>query len=151
MLSPSEFTVGKVGNARPLSLILPIKKNEETLLIGQFNGTVVATFLSGQHKSLFFESEGNTSWGGLIIPNVRIEVDETSVVDPHRADAPPLSVTRIDTRFVVTAKCERPFGDSKLVTLHDNLESAGEFQAAFTKWQIVVGEIQNKRTIWSSA
>ena len=93
MLSPSEFTVGKIGNAKPLSLILPTSKYEETLLVGQLDDLPTAVFLSGQHKSMFFKTEGNESWGGLIIPSVRIEIDETSFVDEYSSEAPLLSVT----------------------------------------------------------
>ena len=64
MLSPSEFTIGKVGIAKPLSLILPTSKYEETLLVGQLNDVPTAVFLSGHHKSMFFQAEGNESWGG---------------------------------------------------------------------------------------
>lgn len=150
MLSPSEFTVGKVGDAKPLSLILPTNTYEETILVGQVNGAATAVFLTGQYRSLFFESEGNENWGGLIIPNVRIEVDETSPVDAYRSDAPKLSVIRIDTRLVLAAKSERSFGRIVQVVLHDSLVSSGEFQAAFTNWQVVVGEGQNKRIVWSA-
>lgn len=150
MLSPSEFTVGKIGAAKPLSLILPTSKYEETILVGQFNEVAVAVFLSGQHKSQFFESEGNERWGGLIIPSVRVEIDETSFVDAYSADAPPLSVIRTDKRLAVVTKTERSFGHSMQVVLHDDLMSAGEFQAAFTNWQIVLGEGQNKRIMWSA-
>lgn len=149
MLSPNEFTIGKIEDAKPLSLILPTSKYEETMLVGQSNKAAVAVFLTGHHKALFIESEGNKSWGGLIIPDVRIEIDETSCVDAYNTDAPFLSVTRIDTRLVVAGKSEGSFGRSTLITLHDNLTSAGEYQAAFTKWQVVVGEGQNTRVVWS--
>ena len=150
MLSPSEFTVGKIGAAKPLSLILPTSKYEETILVGQFNEVAMAVFLSGQHKSQFFESEGNEQWGGLIIPSVRVEIDETSFVDAYSSGVPPLSVIRTDKRLALATKKERSFGRSIQVVLHDDLMSAGEFQAAFTNWQIVLGEGQNKRIMWSA-
>ena len=150
MLSPSEFTVGKVGIAKPLSLILPTSKYEETLLVGQLNDVPTAVFLSGQHKSMFFEAEGNESWGGLIIPSVRIEIDETSFVDEYSSEAPMLSVTRTDTKLVVAAKAERSFGRQIQITLHEGLVSSGEAKAKFANWQIVLGEGQDKRVLWTA-
>jgi len=150
LLSPSEFTVGKVGSAKALSLVLPTSKYEETILVGQIVEAATAVFLSGAHKSQFFECEGNETWGGVIIPDVRIEVDETSLVDSARSDAPPLSVIRTDTRLLLAAKTERSFGRLTHVTLHDNLAPAGEFRAEFAKWQVVVGEGQNTRVVWST-
>ncbi|WP_226781928.1 hypothetical protein [Oceaniglobus trochenteri] len=150
MLSPSEFTVGKVGAAKPLSLILPTSKYEETLLVGQLEDLPTAVFLSGQHKSMFFKTEGNESWGGLIIPSVRIEIDETSFVDEYSSEAPMLSVTRTDTKLVVAARSERSFGQVQ-ITLHEGLVSSGEAKAKFANWQIVLGEGQDKRVLWTAS
>ncbi len=150
MLSPSEFIVGKVGIATPLSLVLPTSKYEETLLVGQLNDLPMAVFLSGQHKSMFFEAEGNESWGGLIIPSVRIEIDETSLVDEYSSEAPMLSVTRTDTRLVVAASAERSFGRQIQITLHEGLVSSGGSKATFANWQIVLGEAQDKRVLWTA-
>ncbi|GFE67252.1 hypothetical protein [Litoreibacter roseus] len=149
MLSPSEFTVGKVGTAMPLSLILPTSKYEETLLVGQLDELPTAVFLSGQHKSMFFKTEGNESWGGLIIPSVRIEIDETSFVDEYSSEAPMLSVTRTDTKLVVAARSERSFGQVQ-ITLHEGLDSTGEAKAKFANWQIVLGKGQDKRVLWTA-
>ncbi len=150
MLSPNEFMIGNVGNAKPLSLVLPTNKHEVAMLVGQRNEVSVAVVLSGEHTSLSFESEGNEHWSGLIIPNVRIEIDETSFVDTYSSDKPPLSVVRTATKLVIATKSKNSFErPSKMVTLHDNLMSAGkEFQAAFTKWQVVLGDGETKRVLW---
>lgn len=150
MLSPNEFSVGKVCVAKPLSLILPTSKYEETLLIGQLNDVPTAVFLSGQHKARFFRTEGNTSWGGLIIPSVRIEIDETSFVDEYSPEAPMLSVTRTDTKLVLAAKEESSFSSRTQITLHEGLVSSGDAKAEFTNWQIVLGERQDKRVLWTA-
>lgn len=104
MLSPSEFIVGKVGSAKPLSLVLPTTKYEQTMLVGQINEVAAAVVLSGKFRSQCFESEGNKRWGGLIVPDVRVVIDETSIVDTYSTNAPSLSVIRIDTRLVIPAR-----------------------------------------------
>ncbi len=149
MLSPSEFTVGKVNSAKPLSLIQPTNSYEETLLVGQSDEATVAVFLSGPYKATLFETKENTAFGGIIIPNVQIEIDETSVVNLTRNDVPLLAVVRAGTRLEVLARSNQGFMDPKSVALYDNLESAGGFKAAFTRWQVVVGEGENKRIIWT--
>lgn len=150
MLSPSEFFVGNVGSAKPLSLILPTGKYDETMLVGHVDGAAAAVFLSGTYKSIFIESAGNDRWRGLIIPDVRIEVDETSVVGAGCNNEPFLSVVRTDKRLVIPAQRDHQFGASALITLHDDLASAGEFQAIFSNWQVVVGTDQNVRVLWST-
>jgi hypothetical protein len=65
MLSPSEFTVGKIGIAKSVSLVLPRKKYEELMLICVADGMSVAVLLSGEHAFRHFESEGNDSYAGI--------------------------------------------------------------------------------------
>ncbi len=79
MLTASEFTVGSIGQATPLSLVLPRHDHEETILIAQCQSGPAAFFLSERERFKWFESSGNNHWHGLIIPNVRIEVDESSI------------------------------------------------------------------------
>ncbi|TCN19811.1 hypothetical protein [Sinorhizobium americanum] len=150
MLSPNEFTVGTLGSAEPLSLILPRTKYEATMLVGYVDKAPAAVFLSGQFAFQYLLSTGNDNLGGLIVPGVRVEVSESSVFDPNQTSAPFGAVIRTDTRLVIRAKSEHAFGGSSSVTLHDELASAGELYAAFTKWQIVIGEGQAKRVLWQS-
>lgn len=150
MLSPSEFIVGNVRIAKPLSLVFPTETNDETLLVGKVDGAAVAVFLSGRFKSLYFNSGENDNWSGLILPNVRVEVDETSLLDADRFDVSSLAVVRTDTRLAILAKREHSLGSRTLVTLHDNLAPVGAFRATFARWQIVVGEGKNKRVVWST-
>ncbi len=146
MLSPNEFTVGYISEAKPFSLILPTSSYDETFLVGRVKGAAVAVFLTGDHKSVFIEVEGNTQWQGLIIPNVRVELDETSVSTESTA----LSMTRNGAELTVTAKAERPFRRESQVVLQSGLRTTGKISAFFNKWQIVLGEGLEKRTLWES-
>jgi hypothetical protein len=146
MLSPEEFSVGTLASATPVSLILPRSKYEEMVLIGHIDGSPAAVVLSGQFQFRFFPSAGNHNWQGLIIPNIRIEVDEESLFDADNGIALGAAV-RTDTRLIVRAKGERSLGQTTAITLHDKLETAGEHRAGFTRWQIVVGRGQDKRIL----
>lgn len=150
MLKATEFAVGHLGDASPLSLMLPRTKYEEVILVGNVEGIATAVILSGQHQFLCFAGAGNTNWKGLIIPNVHIEVDETSLFDPDASGTPPGSIVRRDTRLTIHAREERPFGSGTAVTLQDSLPSAERLRAGFTQWQIVVGEGTSKRVLWST-
>ncbi|GAA3075503.1 hypothetical protein GCM10010520_23270 [Rhizobium viscosum] len=147
MLSPREFTVGTFADAKPLSLILPRTQHEETVLFGHLNNVTMAVFLSGQNPFLSFESADNKSWMGLIVPDVSIEVDETSAFNPAAIDTPLGSVLRMDTRLAIEARTESSFR-SKAITLHNDLMPAGEFSAGFKTWQVVIGEGHSKRVLW---
>jgi len=152
MLSADEFSVGALANAIPLSLILPRNQYEAVVLIGSYQDAPAAVFLSGQFAFTFFPSADNHSWKGLIVPDVRVEVDPASLYNGDHFGGGLGSVIRVDTRLVVKAKSERFFGDGVNVTLHDNLKTCAEgYTAGFTHWQIVVGTGQDKRVLWRTS
>lgn len=150
MLSPEEFTVGSLGDAEPRSLMLQRRRPEEAILIGRLEQHRVAVLLSGQQPFIAFPSDGNHNWKGLIIPEIRIEVDPTSLFDPDRHDAPPGSVIRTDNRLVLRARPEQGGYGEILVTLHGELPAGAALTAGFTKWQVVIGEGPTKRVLWST-
>lgn len=147
MLAAEEFTVGTLGDAAPLSLILPRNKYEGTVLIGKFKELPAAVFLEGQYAFHFFESADNTSWRGLIIPNVRVEVDETSVGDHGDLG----TLIRKSTTLGIRAKRDGGFDDGTTVVLHDGLADTGDQRASFQNWQIVVGTGMDKRILWKAS
>lgn len=149
MLFANEFSVGALANATPLSLILPRNQYEATALVGTLKDTPAAVFLSGQFAFSFLPSVDNHSWKGLIIPNVRVEVDPTSLYNGDNIGGGLGTVIRMDTRLIVKAKSERFYGDGVSVTLHDGLTPCAEgYTAGFANWQVVLGEGQDKRVLW---
>lgn len=147
MLSANEFTVGTLADATPLSLILPRTRYEETILIGTFKNGPAAVFLSERYAFTFFPSADNFSWKGLIIPQVRVEVDETSITESASLGA----IMRMDTRLVIRAKRDNSFDDRAVVTLQDGLVSTNKHKAAFVRWHIVIGEGVDKRVLWKTS
>jgi hypothetical protein len=147
MLSPDEFTVGTLASAKAGSLLLPRTKYEETVLIGETDEGPTAVFLSGQFRFQCFQTSGANNWKGLIIPGVRVEVDEKSLFDPDAGGSPLGAVVRIDTRLVVRAKTDHSFGRAAKITLQSGLASAHEDSAGFAKWCVVIGEAPNKRVL----
>ncbi len=151
MLSPEEFTVGTLGDAQPLSLILPRKAYEATMLVGWRDDEPTAVILSGQYAFHYFPSVGNDNWKGLIVPKVRIEMDEASLFDPNEASGKLGDLIRLDARLAIRAKSENSYGPSAAVTLYGDLPPAGEWRAGFSKWQVVIGEGANKRILWQTS
>lgn len=151
MLSPDEFTVGALGSAQPLSLVLPRTKYEETILIGHIDQAPTAVFLSKRHAFKYFRSAENKSWKGLIVPDVRVEVDETSIFDPQASSHTLGVVIRTDTQLAIWAKSEDIYDSPVLVTLHDGLTPTVKHEAGFSGWQIVIGKGPDKRILWQSS
>ncbi|NNU40583.1 hypothetical protein G9X64_29690 [Rhizobium sophorae] len=148
MLSASEFTVGAFKDALPGSLILPRSEREETVLIGRVANAPAAVFLSERSRYEYFLTADSDNWYGLIIPNVRIEVDEKSVFDPSYGNHLG-AIQRVGTTISIRAKADRSLSANYIV-LEDGLDSVGEFKAAFTRWQVIMGEGFSKRILWQA-
>lgn len=147
MLRPHEFTVGSLADAAPLSLMLPRSKHEAMFLIGRLEDGPAAVFLDGDYRFIAFGCAEATNWKGIIVPNVRIEIDETSLCDPHSVWPPLGLLMRIDTRLVVSTKDDRNIGRQRRMLLEDGLASINELSAGFFKWNIVIGEGVDKRVL----
>jgi len=44
----------------------------------------VAIFLDGQFRIFLHGKRGNTDWTGVLVPNVTVEIDEFSLLDPSQ-------------------------------------------------------------------
>ncbi len=148
MLSLSEFTVGSIGQATPLTLVLPRSRYEDTFLIGHGSNAPAALFLSGDHQFKWFESAGNESREGLLIPNVRIEVDETSVFHPSELRPEFGTIVRKGTQLVAHAtNATRSLSRPESFVLEDGLPSTSNVEVSFLRWQIVLGSGREKRVL----
>lgn len=150
MLSTSAFTIGSIGQAAPLTLVLPRNRYEETILIGLCSNGPAALFLSGTNQFDWFESASNDSWHGLLIPKVYIEVDETSIFDPRQLESKSGTVVRKGTQLIAQANQNpgRSFRKLAPVILEDGLPPISEEEAGFLHWQIVLGSGREKRVLY---
>ncbi|MGH7025570.1 MAG: hypothetical protein ACREEB_18540 [Caulobacteraceae bacterium] len=148
MLSPDEFTVGLFATARPLSLILPRGGREQAAIIGAYDDAPTAVFLSGEYRFRSFRSDTNTTWSGLIVPDVRVEVDETSVFDPDCDGFGAGAVIRFGARLVMYSVPDPNSAQRLATVLHDNLPGTAQLRAAFLRWHVVIGTGRDKRTLW---
>lgn len=147
MLSASEFTVGTIGAATPLTLVVPRNTHEEVILIGRCSSGPAAIFLGQSHQFQWFESTGNEHWCGLLIPSVRIEVDVTSVFDPSHLHPRLGTVVRKGTQLVAQARASSIQSLSESIVLEDNLSPASADGAGFLRWQVVLGSGREKRVL----
>jgi len=149
MLSASEFTVGSIGKAIPLTLVLPRHEGEEAILIARCSCGPAALFLSENHRFQWFASAHNEHWHGLLVAGVRIEVDETSIFDPARLHAKLGTVVRQGTQLVAQAKpaSNRSVNGFEPVVLEDGLAATTDEAAGFHRWRIVIGSGRDKRVL----
>lgn len=147
MLAPEEFTVGTFASASVGSLILPRNKHEATAIVGLIDDAPTAVFLGDRFQFHYFPTAGSENWSGLIIPNVRVEVDELTAFDPAYGNSPLGTVVRAATQLSIYAKTERSFGRHGVVPLVSNLPATYNGSVGFTKWQVVLGAGPEKRIL----
>lgn len=146
MLAPEQFTVGTFASAPAGSLILPRSKHEAAAIVGTLDDAPTVVFLSEQFQFNYFPTAGAENWSGLIVPDVRIEVDQATAFDPGYGK-PLGAVIRVDTSLGVYAKTERSFGRTRAVPLILNLPAVTEGGVGFTTWQVVLGAGADKQVL----
>lgn len=147
MLSPEEFTVGTFASAPVGSLILPRNQHEAAVIVGLLDEKPTVVFLGDRFQFTYFHTAGSENWSGMIIPNVRVEVDESTAFDPWYGSSSLGAVVRSATHLGVYAKSERSFGRHQAVTLTSNLPAIDNGGVGFTKWQVVLGTGTDKRIL----
>lgn len=149
MLLPGEFTVGCIGDvATDLTLVLPRGRYEESMLITHASGSPYAIFLTGQHQFVSFGCGGNDSWNGVLIPNVSIEVDESSIFNVRDIRTPLGALIRERTQLSLVTRTDAGFWGSVKTPLIGGLPPCRQDMAAgFTNWRIFLGEGTTKREL----
>ena len=148
MLSSEEMRVDYVGKAEGLTLVVPVGKHDDWFLVTTADATPAAIFLDGDHRFVAIDCADNTNYKGLLIPNVRIEVDETSVYDTVGNYAPPGMVVRQNDGLFVATSADRMRMRSDLFALQRGLAASGvNLSAGFSKWQIVLGNDPHQRVL----
>jgi hypothetical protein len=154
MLKPSECFSGTLADITRLSLVLPREKYERHFLIVPFADKMHVIFLGIAERFESFERTRDTPWSGLIVPNVEIELDETSasVFDAQSQYAPPGALVRVKDRLQIAAK----FADrhhampGTQIPILAGLPPCSENSAVgFKRWKIVLGEGEAKRMLFT--
>lgn len=145
MLAPHEFLVGPLALASGITLLLRRDARDASFLVTSAPGEPTAIFLDGQHRFSYMPSAGNDDWTGVLVPNVAIEIDETSILDA--SEGQPLGVlVRKHTRLSIQA--HDPHRSLSTIAIVADLPACHENEsAAFARWQIVVGDGLSKRVL----
>ena len=151
MLSLQEFTAGRLCDAKPMSLFMPSSKYDATtLVVGLDDSKLFAVVLEGSHAFKGFDCTDNKAWRGMVVHPIGIEVDEKSLLDLDRYDAPTGCLIRKGDTFNIIADTDEGFRGMQPWKLLAGLPS-GEIDAkiGFTRWSVVIGNGQDKRVLFT--
>ena len=154
MIDPAECFAAPISAARGLTLVLPRSSYERACLIVPREEKLVCVCLEEFSRTgpfFAFECDDNDNWRGLLIPEVRIELDETSLHDADGRYAPRGSMARTQGELTLAVEFEGQFHTrTSGVTILDGLPPCSPHQTAcFAKWQVVLGNGDNKRVLWT--
>jgi hypothetical protein len=147
MLSPNEFSIGYIGSVTELTLVLPIESYDRACLITAAPGKPMAIVIDERDLFASFESEGNTSWKGLLVPNVVIEIDETSIFDADGWSLPCGALVRQEDKLFVSVSPDGRLQRARVPLLANLPTSDPRMKAGFKRWQISLGNGLSKRIL----
>jgi hypothetical protein len=148
MLSAEEMRVDYLGKAEGLTLVMPVGKYNEWMLVTTAYAKPTAIFLDGNHRFQAIDCENNTNYKGLLVPNVRIEVDETSAFDTSNMPIPTgMAVRQNDGLFVAAAEDHMRMRSQLFAVQRELAECGAGLSAGFSRWQIVVGDEPDQRVL----
>lgn len=141
MLSPNEFFAGQLQIAKPISLFLDLD-DHSSILVGGSADQPVGIFLDGEvaHDYLLTKEK---DWTGLVIPDLQIELDETSVYDA-RTERVLGAAVRTEKDLSICVKRQRQNGVT-FIPLVPGLPSVGELRVGFRRWSLMLGQGRDKR------
>ncbi|WP_428428780.1 hypothetical protein [Pararhizobium sp.] len=146
MLALSEFFTGTISEAPLGSLVLPRSKYDRCGIIASFNDAPMFVILGDDHRFQAFPSADNSSHKGLIVPDVGIEVDETSIAEHENWDTPLGSIVcaekEIGIRIAMIGQLSRGRSLAKLASI-----PPASVEASFSRWQVTRGSGADKRIL----
>lgn len=148
MLFPHEFSVGCIGSATQLTLVLPVGEYDRACLVTFASGEPTAIFVDERESFPAFVCKKNTSWKGILVPNITIELDESALFDVVGWSPPLGMLVRREDGIFISARLEGRIPQNTLIPIMTGLPaSQADMAAGFKKWKIVIGEGLSKRTL----
>lgn len=147
MLAVDEFIPGTLSKADPLTLVLPRDQHESTVLVVPGEGAKTAVVLDTSSQFASFECVDNTAWAGLLIPRVRIELDETSVFLTQRHGEPLGAMVRRGSTLTLVSKGDWASQRRHVVVAAGLAPVEQDQQTGFLCWQVVLGQGAEKRVL----
>lgn len=150
MLSAELFTVGPLGAATVGSLVWPRDEYSPPFLIGQREGAAMAVALNGNDAFHAFPIAGSSNRRGTIVPQVRLEIDVTSAVNLNKRDYATGQVIRNGKRLALVCRLGHGYSSGFFwIDIRDDLPDVGEDNAAFERWNVVLGRGQEKQVLFA--
>src|ERR1700726_2310488 len=109
MLQPHEFSVGYIGDATQLTLVLPADVYDRAFLITLAPGKPTAIAIDQRESFASFPCENNATWKGMLVSNIAVELDKEGTFDAVGLSPPPGVLVRQQDRLLISTKPDGSF------------------------------------------
>ena len=152
MLKPSECFAAPISAATATTLVLPRYEFDYCGLIvmrDEVPFSICLNDVRGMPRFTAFNCNDNYHWRGLHIPGVEVELDETSLYNVDGFGAPLGSMTRQADKLMISVSLSDQYQrQPRVIPIFESLPPCAPNETAcFMKWQIVLGDGENKRIL----
>jgi hypothetical protein len=153
MLRSEEFRVGALAAAAdsPMTLVLPRTEYEHAAVFGDAFDQRYGIVLDGDLPFQAYPVKPDEPWTGILIPGVRIELNEKTAYNPTHLMEAGSVIREADRVNVAAVSGPHPhIGRPIMITLLNGLpECEPHERAGFREWRIVIGDRQDTRELLS--
>ncbi|WP_079211384.1 hypothetical protein [Brucella pituitosa] len=148
MLSPHEFEVGSLNDAKPNSILLRAEDPRDKILIIGNEDKRFAIFLERNFE--YFDYKENNYYRGLIVQSVKFEVDETSIGSLNTASEPVGAIIASRTMLKIRAvQAERFRSQFSIPISGKEDDDYSPDRIFFKRWSIYIDAGNDKKIIHS--
>lgn len=148
-IPPTAARYSKLSDAQGPALFTPLDRPEDLMFVGT-SDTPYAVFLGGKYAGECFQLKLSENWEGMLIEQVRIEVDPNSAYSPDTDGKKALTIIRRGDAVGIMATLKERGGFAQKVTVlaSDAPEDVSALRLGFTRWRISIGDGGDRVTLW---
>ena len=145
-----DATASDIRDLKVSGLLLPTRKNDETLLVTQWDGKGFGVMLTGHHSFIYFLVDLRNPREGLFIPEPEILVDFSSACrgDEKLYNEGTLILDQNQVSVIAKLAGDDFANPTKVPLWHHVVGGSETASVGFSRWGIGIYEGDNLNVLW---
>jgi len=150
MLTPEEFVLGHAAEEEltSLALLYSFANRAGKSLLAPHDGRLKQILLDGEDPHYVYEIGTRRDWPGIIVPDVRVWVDEEKLISPYVGSLPIGCLLRRDTGLYFIGQAPGGFGTASAQLVGGLRQAPEQASVGFSRWRLTIGHGENERTLF---